>query len=232
MTSYNILIFDDDPLYLDLLESKLVSINDNRGNYTVNVYKATHSRVALKIADSVVFDIIILDICQKSRYHSGSDKYDYQGQELYKKLLECHPDWEPYAKFIILSNLPVDNAKRTFNYIKADYLHKEDHNCKNVAQIVKTYIDADYNAVRRLYYPDSLEFNNLFNKIARNLSFEELSQIKTIIDELINDISNKTITRSKVNKYIDGIKCIKGSVEFAAAAATLIQYLSTFFPPR
>lgn len=233
MTSYNILIFDDDPLYLDLLESKLIPLNDNNNLYCVNIHKATRSRDALKKANSVVFDIIILDICQKQRYHSISDKYDYQGHELYKKILEYHPDWEPYTKFIILSNLPVENARETFNYSKADYLHKDDHNCKSVAQIVKMYIETDYNTVQKLYCNRPKEFSRLISQIeqnvANNIGQEELLHLEKIIDNLRPEIKDNTITRLKVEKFKESLKCIKGGVEFTAAVTALIEFLSTYF---
>lgn len=233
MMTYNVLIFDDDPSFLDLLEEKICKLNDNGNKYFINVYKTSYSREALNIANSVVFDIIVLDICRKPKTDTLIDKYDYQGYELYEKIIECHPDWESHTNFIVLSNLTVETAKKTFNYKNANYLHKDDYNCKSVAQIIKAYIDSDYNKTTSIINNANLDFEILIkqveDRLTKDLNLDNSEFAKKLLQKLKAEYENNNLTKNALNKYKNYFDTFKSSVELTAAITSLIEFLTDMF---
>lgn len=140
---YKILVFDDDPVYLDSLEEEIYSCT-NSAAYDIYIKKTTSSRYAMEYAESTLFDVFILDICNRQGSDKPTDMYDYQGQDLYDNLLDKHPKLVYTSKFFILSNLKPDIAKRIFGYKDADYLYKQECNCKSMAKLVKIYFDSHF----------------------------------------------------------------------------------------
>lgn len=112
---YKILLFDDDPVFLDSLEEAIYE-STQISEYDVWILKTTSSRYALDSAESNLFDVFILDICNRQNSKKPVDLYDYQGQDLYINLLDKHPTLQFHSKFIILSNLKSDTARRIFGF--------------------------------------------------------------------------------------------------------------------
>jgi len=149
--TYNVLIYEDDPLYLDELEDAIDALNDYGVKYSVRIYKFSSSRQAMECASTTVIDVFILDICARRNVKWVTDDYHYQGYDLYNQLIDHHPKLRYRAKFIVLSNLKRRYAKKAFNYIDADYLYKADTPPDKIAMFLKSYFDADWKKTSSYY---------------------------------------------------------------------------------
>ena len=217
---YKILIFDDDPAYLDSLEEEIYSCT-NSAKYNIYIKKTTSSRYAMEYAESTLFDVFILDICNRQGSNKPTDMYDYQGQDLYDNLLDKHPKLVYTSKFFILSNLKPDIAKRIFGYKDADYLYKQECNCKSMAKLVKLYFDSHFkqNYERHLICDNTpcigtINAKNIQINIANNKSnivATQKMQQPLNIEELVEVIkcnipSNITAAeKEQINDYLNRI---------------------------
>lgn len=263
---YNVLLFDDDPVFLDSLEAEIYSCTSS-ADYDIYIKKTTSSRYALEFAESTLFDVFILDVCNRQWSDKPTDMYDYQGQDLYNNLLDKHPKLQYVSKFIILSNLKPDIAKLIFGYKDAEYLYKQESNCKNTALYLKFYFDAHY----KQNYDNSKSCNNAYDicikdinaeniqiniannnseisstqenektleveKLVRNIqhnipntiSLTEQKKIKECLEQILLEMKKEKPRRKVISAVVNSLKGIKGTVEFAAAVAELISFISSF----
>lgn len=260
---YKILIFDDDPAYLDSLEEEIYSCT-NSAEYDIYIKKTTSSRYAMEYAESTLFDVFILDICNRQGSDKPTDMYDYQGQDLYDNLLDKHPKLVYTSKFFILSNLKPNIAKRIFGYKDADYLYKQECNCKSMAKLVKIYFDSHFKQnyeehciCENTPYVGTINAKNIQINIANNkskivttqrmeppLNVNELvemikcnipshiteiekGQINDCLNRILNELEELNPRKNFLNKIVNTLKSIKGTVEFGAAIAALAEYIST-----
>lgn len=223
---YKILMFDDDPVYLNALEEAIYSIVGNSKNYDIYLEKTTSSRRALVLAEDFLFDVFILDICsRKYDKYSLLDDFDYQGQDLYNNLLDNHPKLVYHAKFIVISNLPQKTAKKIFKYKEAEYLYKQQTNCYNLAYYLKSYFDEKFkresnenkdflkNKCYNLNVNGDDNYINLQINISKNNSNLNVFRNDTIskLEALIRDIYSSANFLSKndlitLNKNIELLK--------------------------
>lgn len=143
---YNVLLFDDDVVFLGVLQNEILQLNNN-SQFVVQVFMASTSRQAMRLADLHTFDYIVLDVGTSSFYYpdTGMERksiFDYAGDELYDELVKNHPSLSHGTKFIILSNLYNNEVRSIFRHAHAEILHKQEHSCKNVVQYIKCNIES------------------------------------------------------------------------------------------
>lgn len=202
---YRILLFDDDPVFLDSLEDAIYKSTQS-SEYEILILKTTSSRYALDSAESNLFDVFILDICNRQNSKNPVDFYDYQGQDLYVNLLDKHPILQYNSKFIVLSNLKPDTARRIFGYQKADYLYKQDHNCKSIAQYLKCYFDLHYSQ----NYSNLTNRNNTLSESNSvhigNISAEQVQIIVNSGRSIVEASQSNTAQSQQLEELIHTIK--------------------------
>ncbi len=227
MIRYNVLAFDDDPVFLSALKDEIRMLNKYNEKYTINIETTTKSRKAIKMTDDVLYDVFILDICCSAAHFFGEDEYDYQGYDLYSQLLDKYPGGGWKAKFIILSNLKYDTAIQIFNYQDIEYLYKQDNSCKNVALYLKIYFD-------KLFLDDSKEFSqktmnildtvsSLKQKAQDVLSTSEYNRFIYYLDR-ITDGETSENNKNDINILTDMFKSVKNGAEFIAAIFSIASF--------
>ena len=78
---------------------------------------------------------------------------------------------------------------------------------------------------------DTQELTSILNSIldnGKNLPESDFESIQESLEVIKTELSGMKPKKSMLNTAINGLKAIKGTVEFAAAVATLIQFLSPF----
>lgn len=223
---YKILMFDDDPAYLNAQEDAIYSALSNSKNYDIFLAKTTSSRRALELAEDYLFDVFILDICsRKFDRYSLLDDFDYQGQDLYNNLLDKHPTLKYHAKFIIISNLPPKTAKQIFGYKEAEYLYKQQTNCYNLANNLKLYFDEkckhesnSANSVSsnncynlNVYGNDnSLQINIASDNSTLNAVQNDIDKLDTLINKIYNLENN--LSKNDLAELDENIKSLRAEL--------------------
>ena len=141
IATYNILILDDNREQLEIMQEELNNIFKNEIRYDARTYSVTKSTEVIEEASRRDFEVYILDVARGSNHKWQTRAYDYYGIDLYNLLLKEKEDIIQKSKIIIYSRLPKNTVKHEFADANIDYYRKQEISPKQLANIVKDYID-------------------------------------------------------------------------------------------
>ncbi|MDR1002709.1 MAG: hypothetical protein LBL82_05515 [Oscillospiraceae bacterium] len=263
MILFNVLTYDDDPVYLDLLKEEILTLH-RYAPYEISLFQTTSSRFAMQISRDNYIDVFLLDICARVDTKSRLDTFDYQGSEFYSHLIATHPR-NANKKIMIVSNLREDLARKVFDYAPIDYFHKPETSPKMLAQHLKVYFDLQYkhtidlnkkpiddnnddtrsmninfgsnnNVIVATGYStvnqttsDTAQLNRLVETIHAHSSTELTNDERTMLNDYLTclqeEMSAKKPKKNILRILLSSLNALKGSAEFAAAIAALVQFI-------
>jgi hypothetical protein len=263
---FNVLTFDDDPVYLDLLKDEILTLHRHTP-YEIILFQTTSSRFAMQITRETYIDVLLLDICARVDTKSRLDTFDYQGSEFYSNLIATHPR-NANKKILIVSNLKENLARKAFDYAPLEYFHKPETTPKMLAQYLKIYFDSQYERIQDRGFDKRTIVENeddtdrsihiklgsgnnvvvamgsskvnqtnsgitqldqlietIYSRSSNGLSDDEKTMLSECLMCLQDELSSKKPKKNILRMLLSSLNALKGSAEFAAAIAALVQFV-------